>query len=247
MKVARFVAWYSQALGWVGSALLIVVLMLDRRWFGQIPEIVVLFGSAIALRGLYVPLSKYSYLNQTALVGLAGSVLVGVPATALAVAGATLITDSLWQRKPLRVGWINLGREVLTIVAAFGVYSAALNVLDMPDGAPVLNIDLLPALVAYALAYFLFGRILFYFSLIIRSKLEPAERMMIIRYEVITYAATLLAATILVAVVIAWSLGGWLLIGVLLTFLGLLLSLKLSLSPASAFETNLSEEAVREV
>jgi len=31
------------------------------------------------------------------------------------------------------------------------------------------------------------------------------------------------------------------------TFLGLLLSLKLSLSPASAFETNLSEEAVREV
>jgi methyl-accepting chemotaxis protein len=223
MKTARFVAWYSQGLAWVGSALLVAVLVLDRRWSGQIPEMVVLFGSAIALRGLYIPLSKYSYLNQTALVGLAGSLLVGVPATALAVAGATLITDSLWQRKPLRVGWINLGREMLTIVAAFGVYSAALHVLDMPDGAPVLNIELLPALVAYAIAYFLFGRVLFYLTLIIRSKLEPAERMMIIRYEVVTYAATLLAATIFVAVVIAWSLGGWLLIGVLLIFLGLLL------------------------
>ena len=64
---------------------------------------------------------------------------------------------------------------------------------------------------------------LFYFSLIIRAKLEPAERLMIVRYEVITYAATLLAATIFIAVVIGWSFGGWLLIGVVLTFLGLLL------------------------
>ncbi|HXM37412.1 MAG TPA: methyl-accepting chemotaxis protein [Gemmatimonadales bacterium] len=221
MTVSRFVTLYSQALAWAGSAVLIAVLIADQRWLGQIPEIVVLFGSAVALRGLAVPLSKYSYLTQTALVGLAGSLLVGVPATALAIAGATLVTDSMWQRKPLRVAWINLGREVITLVAAYGVYVTVLRWLDMP--APVLGIDLLPALAGYALAYFLFGRVLFYFSLIIRGKLEPAERMMIIRYEVIGYAATVLAATIFVGSVVAWSFGAWLLVGLVLTFLGLLL------------------------
>ncbi|PYO71979.1 MAG: hypothetical protein DMD64_12810, partial [Gemmatimonadetes bacterium] len=223
MKVARFVSLYSQALAWVGTALLVAVLSADHRWLAQIPEIVVLFGAAVALRGLSVPLSKYSYLTQTALVGLAGSLLVGVPATALAIAGATLVTDSAWQRKPLRVSWINLGREVITLVAAYGVYAAALEWLDMPNGVPVLNIELLPALAGYALAYFVFGRVLFYFSLIIRAKLEPAERLMVVRYEVITYAATLLAATIFVGAVVAWSFGAWLLVGLVLTFLGLLL------------------------
>src|SRR6266550_3304121 len=135
----------------------------------------------------------------------------------------TIVTDWLWQRKPLRVAWINLGREVITLVAAFGVYAAGLHWLDMPNGAPVLSIELLPALAGYALAYFVFSRVLFYLSLIIRAKLEPAERLMIVRYEVITYAATLLAATIFVGAVVAWSFGAWILVGLVLTFLGLLL------------------------
>jgi methyl-accepting chemotaxis protein len=93
----------------------------------------------------------------------------------------------------------------------------------MPGGAPVLSIELLPVLAIYAFVYFLFGRVLFYLSLIIRSKLEPVERLMIVRYEVITYAATLLAATIFIGAVVALSLGAWLLVGILLTFVGLLL------------------------
>ncbi len=224
MKVARFVGLYSQALAWVGTALLVAVLAVDHRWLEQIPEIIVLFGAAVALRGLFVPLSKYSYLTQTALVGVTGSLLVSVPATGLAIAAATIVTDWLWQRKPLRVAWINLGREIITVVAAYGVYAAALHWLDMPNGAPVLSIELLPALAGYALAYFVFGRVLFYLSLIIRAKLEPAERLMIVRYEVIAYAATLLAATIFVGAVVAFgSFGAWLLVGVVLTFVGLLL------------------------
>ena len=63
MRVARFVVLYSQGLAWVGTALLSAVLAADPRWLGQIPEIVVLFGSTVALRGLSVPLSKYSYLK----------------------------------------------------------------------------------------------------------------------------------------------------------------------------------------
>jgi len=46
---------------------------------------------------------------------------------------------------------------------------------------------------------------------------------MIVRYEVITFAATLLAATIFVGAVVAWSFGAWILVGLVLTFLGLLL------------------------
>ena len=223
MTVNRFVAVYSQALAYVGTAILVGLLILDPRWLDQLLQLAILFASAVALRGLAVPLSKYSYMTQTALVGLAGSLLVGVPATALAVAGATLVTDSLWQRKPLRVGWINMGREVIALVAAFGVYVAVLFWLGM-NRAPVITIELLPALAGYALAYFVFGRVLFYFSLIIRSKLEPAERLMIVRYEVIAYAATLFAATSLVSAVIAFgSLIAWILVGLVLTFLGLLL------------------------
>ena len=222
MSINRFVTIYSQALAYVGTGLLAAVLITDPRWLGQILEIVVLFASAIALRGLAVPLSKYSYLTQTALAGIVGSLIVGVPATALAVAGATAVTDSLWQRKPLRVAWINLGREVITIVAAFGVYATSLTWLGMP-AAPLITIELLPALAGYALAYFLFGRVLFYFSLIIRAKLEPAERLMVVRYEVIAYASTLLAATILISAGVAWSFGAWVLVGVVVTFLGLLL------------------------
>jgi methyl-accepting chemotaxis protein len=223
MKVTRFVTLYSLGLAWIGGALLVAVLVMDRRWLGQVPEIVILFGGAVALRGLAVPLSKYSYLTQTALVGLVGSLLVGVPATSLAVAGATIVTDSLWQRKPLRVAWINLGREVITIVAAYGVYAAVLHWLELPGGAPVLTIELLPVMAIYTFAYFVIGRLLFYVSLIIRSKLEPAERLMIVRYEVIGYAATLLAATIFIGAVVTLSLGAWVLVGVLLTFVGLLL------------------------
>jgi methyl-accepting chemotaxis protein len=222
MTITRFVAIYSQALAFVGTVILAGVVIADPRWLGQLLLLALLFGSAVALRGLAVPLSKYSYLTQTALVGLAGSLLVGVPATALAIAAATLVTDWLWQRKPVRVAWINLGREVITLVAAYGVYAAVLSLLGFPS-APAITIELLPALAGYALAYFVFGRVLFYFSLIIRAKLEPAERLMIVRYEVIAYAATLMAATIFVGAVVAWSLGAWILVGLVLTFLGLLL------------------------
>jgi methyl-accepting chemotaxis protein len=223
VRVSRLVTMYSQALALVGTAALAAALIGDPRWLHQVPEIIVLCGAAVALRGMAVPLSKYSYLTQTGLVALVGSLLVGVPATALATAAATLITDSLWQRKPLRVGWINLGREVLTLIAAYGVYATVLGWLELPDGAPQLHIDLLPALAGYALAYFVIGRLLFYFSLIIRAKLEPAERLMIVRYESIGYAATVLAATIFVSAVVSWSFGAWILVGLVLIFLGLLL------------------------
>ncbi|HEV8400458.1 MAG TPA: methyl-accepting chemotaxis protein [Gemmatimonadales bacterium] len=221
MSITRFVALYSQALAWAGTLVLIGVVAADPRWLSEMPELLVLFLCGVVMRGMAIPLSKYSYLTQTALIGLLGTLLVGVPVTVLAITGSVLVADSVWQRKPLRVAWINLGREVIALVAAYGVYATGLHWLDMP--VPELSIDLLPAFAGYVLAYFIFSRLLFYFSLIIRAKLEPGERMMIIRYEVIGYAATVLATTIMVAAVVSWSIYAWVIVGLVVTFLGLLL------------------------
>jgi len=221
VSITKFVALYSQALAWAGSVVLIGVVAADARWLSQMPELVILFLCGVWMRALAIPLSKYSYLTQTALVGLLGSLLVSVPATALAIAGSVVVADSVWQRKPLRVAWINLGREVIALVAAYGVYATVLHGLDI--SVPELSIDLLPAFAGYVVAYFIFSRLLFYFSLIIRAKLEPGERMMIVRYEVIGYAATVLATTILVAAVVSWSIYAWVIVGLVVTFLGLLL------------------------
>jgi len=68
---------------------------------------------------------------------------------------------------------------VVSLVAAYGVYAASCT---RGAGRRVV-VDLLPALVGYALAYFVFSRLLFYFSLLLRAKLEVSERLMIIRYE----------------------------------------------------------------
>ena len=221
MSITRFVTLYSQALAWAGTIVLIGVALADHRWLSEMPELLTLLLCGVAMRGMAVPLSKYSYLTQTALIGLLGTLLVGVPVTVLAIAGAVVVADSVWQRKPLRVAWINLGREVIALVAAYGVYATVLHWLDM--SVPELSIELLPAFAAYVLAYFIFSRLLFYFSLIIRAKLEPGERMMIIRYEVIGYAATVLATTIMAAAVVSWSIYAWVIVGLVVTFLGLLL------------------------
>src|SRR2546426_1711523 len=132
-------------------------------------------------RGQPVRLSKYSYLHQTGLVSLAGGLLVGVPATLIALAGGTLLADWVWQRKTLWAAVINFGREAVALVGAYGVFAGVLEVSGVR--APGLHVATIPALFIYALVYFLFGRWLFYLSLMVRGKLEQDEQLLIIRYE----------------------------------------------------------------
>src|SRR3989454_5293335 len=80
---------------------------------------------------------------------------------------------------------------------------------------------LLP-LVLLGLSYFGFSRLLFYFALTIRGKLERDERMLIFRYECISFGATIIAAATLVGTVVFWPPEVWLIVAALLTFLGLL-------------------------
>jgi len=216
----RLVVVYSRALAIGGPALLVAILIVDPRWTGQLLEIVVMTVAAVLLRGAQVPLSKYSYLTQTGLVALAGCLLAGAPATALAVAGGVLAADWLWQKKMFRAALVNLGREVVAVVGAYGIYAGALRVSDVT--APGLHVDLVPALFFYALAYFVISRLLFYFALIIRGKLEQDERLLILRYECIGYGATLIAAGIIVGTVAYWPPLAWPFVAAALGALGLL-------------------------
>src|SRR5579884_3620282 len=140
----RLVGLYTRAIAIGGPLLLAAVLLADRRWTGQLLAVAAMAAATVLLRGHQVPLSKYSYLTQTGLVALAGSVLVGLPATALAVAVGVVAADWLWQRKMARAALTNMGREVIALVAAYGVYAATLR-LSGETGAE-LGVELIPAL-----------------------------------------------------------------------------------------------------
>src|SRR5438034_1392324 len=218
MTAPRVVTIYSRVLAIGGPLLLGGVLMADTRWTGQLAEILVLLSAAVLLRGGQVPLTKYSYLTQTALVALAGSLAVGVPATAIAIAGSALGADWLWQKKRFTAALVNLGREVIALVASFGVYAASVR---LSNAAPGLHVELIPALFFFCLAYFVISRLLFYFALIIRGKLEQDERLLILRYECIGYGATVIASAIVVGTVSYWPPLAWVFVAAALGFLGL--------------------------
>jgi len=220
MTANRLVTIYSQALAIGGPVALGVALVADQRWTGQLFDMAGMLVAALMLRGAQVPLSKYSYLTQTSLVALAGSLLVGVPATAVAVAGGVLLADWLWQKKMFRAALVNLGREVIALMGAYGVYAGILRLSDVT--APGLRVELVPALFFYCLAYFVISRLLFYFALIIRGKLEQDERLLILRYECIGYGATIIAVALVIGTVTYWAPLAWLFVAVALAALGLL-------------------------
>ncbi len=220
MTAQRLVTIYSRVLAIGGPLLLGAALLVDPRWTGQLLEIGAMAVAAFLLRGAQVPLSKYSYLNQMGLVALAGGLLVGLPATALALAFGVLGADWLWQRKMFRAALVNLGRELVALVGAYGVYAAALRLSDV--AAPELRVELIPALFFFGLAYFVISRLLFYFALIIRGKLEQDERLLILRYECIGYGATGIATAIVVGTVTFWPPLAWLFVAAALGALGLL-------------------------
>ena len=219
MSTNRVIVLYSQALAYLGPLLILAVLVADPRWTSQIPELVVMMGAAIVMRGLQIPLSKYSYLTQTGLVALAGSLLVGLPANVLAIGVGTAATDLMWLRKSAQASAVNAGREVVATIGAYGVYAAVVRASEAPAG---IHLDTLPALFFYGLSYFVFTRLLFYFALIVRGKLEQGERLLILRYECISFGTTLIATAMVVGTVVYWPPVAWLFVAAAMGALGLL-------------------------
>ena len=221
MNFQRFVTIYGRALAIGGFAVCVGVLVVDPRWTHQWLEILVMVVVVTGARGQSVRLSKYSYLNQTGLVSISGSLLVGLPATLVAIAAGTLLADWAWLRKTPWAAVINFGRETLALASSYGVYAGILSISGV--NAPGMHVATIPALFFFALTYFLFGRLLFYLSLIVRGKLEQDEQLLIIRYEVIAYFGTIGAATTVVSAVLAWPPVTWLFVAAALAALGQLL------------------------
>jgi methyl-accepting chemotaxis protein len=219
MRSERLVVLYGNLLRYVGAGLLVAVLVVDPRWTAELPAVLLFTVGGVVLRGLQIPLSKYSYLTQTGLVALAGSLTIGLPGAALAVGLSTVLVDWLWLRKDVRAAWVNAGREVIAAVAAYGVYAGIVRASNIVPG---LHIESLPAFFFFNLSYFVFSRLLFYFSLILRAKLEQGERLLILRYECITFGATIIATGTVLGAVAYWPPIAWLFAAAALGALGLL-------------------------
>ena len=218
IPVSRILQGYAQALRIGGLGFAALALALDRRWLETPAATAFLIFGVVVLRVTPIRLSKYSYLTQTGLAALAGAVLVGPSSVILALVIGVLISDAVVLRKELRSATVNAGREVLGFAAAFGIYALVLD----RSGDPGLSIDFLPAVFALVASYFLIARALFYFTLMLRGRLESAEQLLILRWEIVSYLVTIIGVSVIVAAVKALEPVGWLAVLLLMGVLGLL-------------------------
>jgi methyl-accepting chemotaxis protein len=214
----RLLNRYAEVL-WIGGlAVAIAAIATDLRWTLQPVTTAILIGAVFFLRVTPVRLSKYSYLTQSAIPALVGAVCVGPTPVIVGLWGGVFLSDVLWLRKLGRAGLVNAGREVLAFVAAYGPYAAVLSFTRSSE----LSLDYLPAAAILLCLYFFVSRALFYFTLLIRDKLEYIEKVLILRWEIISYLLTILASIIVVAAVRALSPVGWIAVSLALGVLGAL-------------------------
>jgi methyl-accepting chemotaxis protein len=103
-------------------------------------------------------------------------------------------------------------------MAAYGAYAAILAL----GGTSELALDFLPAAAILVALYFFLSRALFYFSLMIRNKLESAEKILILRWEISSYLLTLIAVTVVILALSTLAPVGWVAVALALGVLGLL-------------------------
>jgi methyl-accepting chemotaxis protein len=218
LRVAALLRWYAFALQAGGLLVAGLALLLDTRWLDQPVGAGVLLLGTMAVRIAPIRLSKYSYLTQTSLAALTGAAILGPATTVLALLLGVAFGDVLVLRKELRSALVNTGREIIAFVAAYGLYAMVLRL----TGAPSLGVDFIPAAFALLAAYFITGRALFYFTLLIRSKLDVEERLLILRWEIVSYLITMIGVVVIVAAIETLQPAGWLAVLFLLAVLGAL-------------------------
>ncbi|HTS88253.1 MAG TPA: methyl-accepting chemotaxis protein [Gemmatimonadales bacterium] len=214
----RVLDTYALVLSWGGTLVALAALLQDRRWLDRPLVALALVGAVVVLRHGQIQLSKFSYISQIGVVALVGGLTVGPGTVVFALALGVFIADAFWLRKLLRAGWINAARECIGFLAAYGAY-AAVFLRTEPAG---ISLEFLPPALTLAGMYFFCTRSLFYFTLLIRGKLEPHERLMILRYEVLSYLLTLIASVILGSALRVLSPEGWLTVIAVLGVLGML-------------------------
>jgi methyl-accepting chemotaxis protein len=218
LRVTAVLDGYARLLAWGGLLLTAAVLATDPRFLDAPGATLVLLAAVTSLRMFPVRLSKYSYLTQSVVPTVVGALAVGPAAAVAALFVGTMAADTLWLRKPYKVALINAGREVIAFAAAFGVYAA----VWAASGRPGLAVELFPAAFSFVAAYFLASRALFYFTLLVRDKLEEAERLLILRWEVVSYLLSLGAIAVTALALTSLAPLGWLAVLGTLAALGLL-------------------------
>lgn len=204
---------------WVGGSILTAaVLSWDQRWMEQPISTLILITSIVVLRSVPVRLSKYSYLTQSGIPTLVGAICIGPAPVVVALWVGVVAADVFWLRKQPWAGVINGGREVIAFVAAFGPYAAILALTDTTE----LTVDFLPAAAILVSLYFFISRALFYFSLLVRDKLQGAEKVLILRWEISSYLLTLIGSTLVTAALARLAPVGWVAAALALGAVGLL-------------------------
>jgi methyl-accepting chemotaxis protein len=183
----QVVARYARLLATSGPIILAAVLVWDPVPLHLWREVLVIIAAATLLRVPQLALGKYAYVSQVGVASLAGALLVGPGPTLFAVALGLFAADWAVLRKEPTAAWINVSREVISLVVAFGFYAAAL--VGAGATSPI-TLEAIPALVALTVGYFVASRVLFYYTLTIRSKLTAPERVFIQRYEIVAYSLT---------------------------------------------------------
>ncbi|HEV7992405.1 MAG TPA: methyl-accepting chemotaxis protein [Gemmatimonadaceae bacterium] len=216
-----FLTNYARVVGGVGLALLLAALVLDTRWLGQPWGIVTMLATIVFLRAQQIPLTKYGALNLLALPIVSGALILGAPASALAIYVGILIADILFLRRGAIVAWINSGREVVALISAYGAYAWAS--VSIAAGGSGFTAETLPSLALFVFAYFVSSRLLLYFTLLIRDKLVDEEKSLILRYEVIAFGAGTIGVAIVLVAVTSLKPLGWAVVAIVLALSGLLL------------------------
>jgi methyl-accepting chemotaxis protein len=176
-----------------GTVLLFLGAYYDTSWRGHewafhVAMFVALVGATIAFRRFQLPITKYGAVNLLGIVATGGALVAGSSTAAIALFVGLMTCDMLLLGKTVNVAWINAGREALALFAAYGVYAWAVVTID-PGNPSATGPEFIPAMTLFFLVHFLLSRGLLYFSLLVRGKLLPDERSLLLRYEVLTYGA----------------------------------------------------------
>jgi len=215
LTIRRLVQAYSTYLRVVGIALFVVVPAVDRAWLGEVEMVGVVFLLSALVRPAQLALGKYSYVTLIPVVALAGPLLLGPGITVLGLTSGMFTADLMVVRKTAYASLVNACREVVGLMAAYGLFAA---VAAFSNTTSPLSVESIPALTVYVLSYFGVTRFLFYFTLALRRKLEAHEAHFILRYEVLTYGVMFVAAAVSVLTIVNLPPITWAFVGTLLLF-----------------------------
>jgi methyl-accepting chemotaxis protein len=223
---SRLVALYARVVPLLGTALLVAGSFYDTSWRGHgwafhTAMFVALTGATIGFRRYQLPITKYGAVNLLGIVATGGALVAGPTTTAGALFVGLMVSDTLLLGKGVNVAWINAGRESLALFAAYGFYAWASITID-PSSPAATGPEFIPAMTLFFLVHFLLSRGLLYFSLLIRGKLLPEERSLLLRYEVLTYGAGAVGVAVLVGALQLVGVTSSAVVALVLAFGGLL-------------------------